>query len=132
MLGGLPSHATYVCTRDPSRCFTGLAAPDVGTSVAWSTGARHLNTRVQSVKPGYFSAPRVSAASGRRFAPEDERAGAEAMPALREDRLERLGPELGSTFTINTPPFRVVGTLPRDAAALDRQARPTMQRERHG
>jgi predicted permease len=109
------SYPNYVDIREQSGLFDGLLAHTM-TSVGVSEGGTTRRTFVAVTSSNYFDTLDVNLAAGRAFTREEERPGA-AIPVVIAHygmwQARGLDPAfLGSTLTINTQDFTVVGVTP--------------------
>src|SRR5579864_19275 len=116
----LVSNELYRVLRDHASGFEELAAfsADVHDVAARQTGSnRGAETSiVEYVSGNYFATFGVGAFAGRTITPADDRPGAEPVAVMSHAAwTEKYGSDLGvvgSTFHLNSKPFRIVGIAP--------------------
>jgi predicted permease len=109
------SYPNYVDIREQSGLFDGLLAHTM-TSVGVSEGDTTKRTFVAVTSSNYFDTLDVRLAAGRPFTADEERPGA-SIPVVIANygmwQARGLDPAfLGSTLTINTQEFTVIGVTP--------------------
>jgi len=110
------SYPTYLDIREQNGVFSGLMAHNLAmVGVGEKESTRRAFTDV--VSANYFSVLGVMPIQGRTFRPEEEtpgRGAAVAIVSYNYWKKEGLSPAmLGSTITIDSRPFTVVGILPQ-------------------
>jgi predicted permease len=110
------SYPTYVDIREQNSVFSGLMAHNLAMAgVGEKGGTRRAFTDV--VSSNYFSVMGVMPMQGRVFRAEEETPGqnsAVAIVSYNYWKKERLNPAmLGSTITIDSRPFTVIGIMPQ-------------------
>jgi predicted permease len=109
------SYPTYVDIREQNSVFSGLMAHNLAMVGVGDKGStRRAFTDV--VSSNYFSVMGVMPAQGRAFRAEEETPGRDAAVAVVSHnywKREGLNPAmLGSTITIDSRPFTVIGIMP--------------------
>jgi predicted permease len=110
------SYPTYLDIREQNGVFSGVMAHNLAmVGVGEKESTRRAFTDV--VSANYFSVLGVTPIQGRTFRPEEEtpgRGAAVAIVSYNYWKKEGLSPAmLGSTITIDSRPFTVVGILPQ-------------------
>ena len=110
------SYPTYLDIREQNSVFSGIMAHNLAmVGVGEKESTRRAFTDV--VSANYFSVLGVMPIQGRTFRPEEEtpgRGAAVAIVSYNYWKKEGLSPAmLGSTITIDSRPFTVVGILPQ-------------------
>ncbi len=110
------SYPTYLDIRERNTVFSGVMAHNLAmVGVGENGSTRRAFTDV--VSANYFSVMGVTPIQGRAFRPEEETPGREAAVAMVSYNYWKkngLNPAmLGSTITIDSRPFTVIGILPQ-------------------
>ena len=110
------SYPAYVDIREQNTVFAGVMAHNLSL-VGIGDKANTRRTFADIVSANYFSVLGVTPIQGRGFLPEEEKPGSNAAVAVVSYsywQKQNLNPALlGSSITINSRPFTVVGILPR-------------------
>lgn len=113
------SYATYADVRDQNSVFSGVMAHNLAL-VGVGDKANTRRAFADLVSANYFSVLGVMPVQGRAFLPEEETPGRNAAVAIVSHSYwekEGMKPDLvGSSITINSRPFTVVGILPKGFA----------------
>jgi predicted permease len=110
------SYATFLDVREQNSVLSGVMAHNL-SMVGLDEGGRTRRTFADIVTRDYFSVLGVAPAQGRAFLPEEETPGTNPPVAIVSHSYwekQALNPALlGSTITINSRPYTIVGILPK-------------------
>lgn len=122
--GGIVSCPDFLDLEERATRVQGLFAYDRATPVSVGVGAERITGRSQAVSGTFFETLGIAAVEGRVFTEADDRVGTEAVAMVAEDFARKNGISVGRIISINTRPFRVIGTVPADYVSVVRDARP--------